>query len=73
MLQVDDIGLQRLALHLLGRPAVVVGRSQIPRRHADLGFTWFRVRIGRAKHGPVLSDEHSTLGPGAGRHRKRRR
>jgi hypothetical protein len=50
----------------------MVARPQITRRDIDLGFAGLRIGIGRAKHGPVLSDEDSTLGPRVGRGQKER-
>ena len=72
VLQVDDVGIVGLPGHLFHRAVVVVARPQVTRRDTDLGFAGLRIRIGRAKHGPVLSDEDSTLGPRVGRGQKER-
>ena len=72
VLQVDDVGVVRLPRHLFHGAVVVVARPQITSRDTDLGFAGLRIRIGRAKHGPVLSDEDSTLGPRVGRGQKER-
>ena len=67
VLKVDDIGPQRLPLNLLDVTALMVSRPKVARRYVYLRLTGQRVRIRRAKHGRVLSDEDSTLSPGLGR------
>jgi hypothetical protein len=52
VLQVDHVGLERLALHLLGGAVVVIGRSQIARGQRDLRVTRLRIRIGEPNTGP---------------------
>src|SRR5215212_6320341 len=71
VLVVRDVVLELLPLDLLHGAAVVVIRHEIPGRQADLPFSALWVRVGvRAKHGRVVSDEHSTLGERARRERQ---
>ena len=63
VLNVHHVRPERLPLHLLDRSIVVVSRPQIPGREIQLRFARLRIRIGRAEHGPVLPDQHSTLRP----------
>ena len=68
VLFVDDVVLQRLALHLLHGAVVVIVGDEVPTRERELPLAGFLIRVSvRAKHGRAVADEHSTLRPGVRR------
>jgi hypothetical protein len=59
-----------LIAHLIARSGLKSAGVLVERAagHADLPFAGLLIQVaGRAKHGRVLSDQHSTLGPGVRR------